>query len=132
MVHALSGASAGGAHLGPQAQGTVTLSGTDGPADGQGTVSLAEMEREHILSALRAANWVLGGPNGAAVRLAMKRTTLQSKMKKLGIPNRPQATREVVIARQHPITPATNIWTRGGKPIVTDGPFAETHELLGG
>ena len=29
--------------------------------------------------------WVLGGPNGAAARLAMKRTTLQSKMKKLGI-----------------------------------------------
>jgi formate hydrogenlyase transcriptional activator len=48
-------------------------------------VSLAEAEREHILRALRAADWVLGGASGAAARLGMKRTTLQSKMKKLGI-----------------------------------------------
>jgi formate hydrogenlyase transcriptional activator len=47
--------------------------------------SLADAEREHILGALRECGWVLGGPNGAAARLAMKRTTLQSKMKKLGI-----------------------------------------------
>jgi formate hydrogenlyase transcriptional activator len=47
--------------------------------------SLADAEREHILDALRETRWVLGGPNGAAARLAMKRTTLQSKMKKLGI-----------------------------------------------
>jgi formate hydrogenlyase transcriptional activator len=47
--------------------------------------SLADAERDHILGVLRESDWVLGGPNGAAVRLAMKRTTLQSKMKKLGI-----------------------------------------------
>ncbi|MCI0684907.1 MAG: sigma 54-interacting transcriptional regulator [Gemmataceae bacterium] len=47
--------------------------------------ALADAEREHILGVLRETGWVLGGPNGAAVRLAMKRTTLQSKMKKLGI-----------------------------------------------
>jgi formate hydrogenlyase transcriptional activator len=47
--------------------------------------TLADAEREHILRALRDTDWVLGGPNGAATRLAMKRTTLQSKMKKLGI-----------------------------------------------
>jgi formate hydrogenlyase transcriptional activator len=47
--------------------------------------TLADAEREHILSILRQTGWVLGGPNGAAVRLAMKRTTLQSRMKKLGI-----------------------------------------------
>jgi formate hydrogenlyase transcriptional activator len=52
-------------------------------------VTLADAERDHILSALRESGWVLGGPNGAAARLAMKRTTLQSKMKKLGI-SRPQ------------------------------------------
>ncbi|MCI0459590.1 MAG: hypothetical protein L0Z62_21790, partial [Gemmataceae bacterium] len=46
--------------------------------------SLADAEREHILGVLRETGWVLGGPNGAAVRLAMKRTTLQSRMKKLG------------------------------------------------
>jgi formate hydrogenlyase transcriptional activator len=52
-------------------------------------VTLDDAEREHILAALRETRWVLGGPDGAAARLAMKRTTLQSKMKKLGI-SRPQ------------------------------------------
>src|SRR5262249_47668042 len=49
------------------------------------TVTLADAEREHILRALRAAHWVLRGPNGAAARLGMKRSTLQWKMKRLGI-----------------------------------------------
>jgi formate hydrogenlyase transcriptional activator len=53
--------------------------------DGAGPVSLADAERDHILGVLRETGWVLGGPKGAATRLAMKRTTLQSKMKKLGI-----------------------------------------------
>jgi len=47
--------------------------------------TLAEAEREHILGALRETGWVLGGPNGAAARLGMKRSTLYKKMKKLGI-----------------------------------------------
>jgi len=47
--------------------------------------ALADAERDHILGILRETAWVLGGPHGAAARLAMKRTTLQSKMKKLGI-----------------------------------------------
>jgi formate hydrogenlyase transcriptional activator len=47
--------------------------------------TLVAAEREHILRALRATNWVLGGPKGAAARLGMKRTTLQSRMHKLGI-----------------------------------------------
>jgi len=48
-------------------------------------VTLVEAERDHIRRVLEQANWVVGGPNGAAARLGMKRTTLQSKMKKLGI-----------------------------------------------
>jgi len=51
--------------------------------------TLESAEREHILLALNAANWVIGGPAGAAAKLGMKRTTLQSKMQKLGIA-RPQ------------------------------------------
>ncbi|MEW6209609.1 MAG: sigma 54-interacting transcriptional regulator [Acidobacteriota bacterium] len=47
--------------------------------------SLEAAEREHILRALEATNWVVGGPNGAAARLGMKRTTLQSRMQKLGL-----------------------------------------------
>ncbi|HTR57592.1 MAG TPA: sigma 54-interacting transcriptional regulator, partial [Casimicrobiaceae bacterium] len=42
-------------------------------------------ERAHILRALEETNWVLGGPNGAAARLGMKRTTLQYRMQRLGI-----------------------------------------------
>ncbi len=52
--------------------------------------TLEENEREHIRLALQQANWQVGGPSGAAVRLGMKRTTLQSKMAKLGI-ERPRA-----------------------------------------
>jgi formate hydrogenlyase transcriptional activator len=51
--------------------------------------TLEQAEREHILRALREANWIVGGPVGAAFKLGMKRTTLQSKMRKLGIA-RPQ------------------------------------------
>ncbi|MGA3049014.1 MAG: sigma 54-interacting transcriptional regulator [Terracidiphilus sp.] len=42
-------------------------------------------ERELILKALRDAKGQIGGPDGAAARLALKRTTLNSKIKKLGI-----------------------------------------------
>jgi formate hydrogenlyase transcriptional activator len=42
-------------------------------------------ERDHILRALREAKGIIGGPGGAAERLGLKRTTLNSKMKKLGI-----------------------------------------------
>jgi len=47
--------------------------------------TLADAEREHILLALREAKGVVAGPHGAAARLGLKRTTLQSKMQKLGI-----------------------------------------------
>jgi formate hydrogenlyase transcriptional activator len=49
------------------------------------TLTLRAAEREHIAKALDATNWVLAGPYGAAARLGMKRTTLQSKMRKLGL-----------------------------------------------
>jgi formate hydrogenlyase transcriptional activator len=55
------------------------------PALAATAVTLADAERDHILNVLRDSEWVLGGPNGAAARLGMKRTTLQSKIKKLGI-----------------------------------------------
>ena len=47
--------------------------------------TLEQAEREHILRALSETKWVIGGAAGAAVRLGMKRTTLQSLMRKLGI-----------------------------------------------
>ena len=69
------------------------------PANGNGNghgarrvSTLEDAEREHIRQALQQANWLVGGPAGAAARLGMKRTTLQSKMVKLGI-ERPAAAR---------------------------------------
>jgi DNA-binding NtrC family response regulator len=49
------------------------------------TVTLEEAERTHVLRTLRQAKGMIGGPNGAAKRLAVNRSTLNSKLKKLGI-----------------------------------------------
>jgi formate hydrogenlyase transcriptional activator len=54
-------------------------------AERAAAVTLVDAEREHILEALDATGWVVGGPRGAAGRLGMKRSTLQKKMQKLGI-----------------------------------------------
>jgi len=47
--------------------------------------TLRAVERMHILRVLGETNWTLGGPRGAAVRLGVKRTTLQALMRRLGI-----------------------------------------------
>jgi formate hydrogenlyase transcriptional activator len=47
--------------------------------------TMAEMERDHIIRVLNATGGLIGGRNGAAARLGMKRTTLQYRMRKLGI-----------------------------------------------
>src|SRR3989475_4050328 len=54
-------------------------------AQSGGAATLEATEREAILRALHETNWVLGGPQGAAARLGLKRTTLQSRIQKLGI-----------------------------------------------
>ncbi|HUX10519.1 MAG TPA: sigma 54-interacting transcriptional regulator [Terriglobia bacterium] len=53
--------------------------------NGNGSGTLEEAEREHIVRILRETRGIIGGPNGAAARLGLKRTTLNSKMRKLGI-----------------------------------------------
>ena len=55
------------------------------PAALTGVATLEATERQAILRALHDTNWVLGGPHGAATRLGLKRTTLQSRIRKLGI-----------------------------------------------
>ena len=55
------------------------------PSEARSSLSLQAAEREHIVRVLRETNGVVGGPRGAASRLGLKRTTLQSKMRKLGI-----------------------------------------------
>jgi formate hydrogenlyase transcriptional activator len=69
--------------------GDLQPTATQAPAPIAAAVTLADAEREHILSALRETGWVVGGPKGAAARLGMKRSTLQKKMQKLGI-SRPE------------------------------------------
>jgi len=47
--------------------------------------TMEEAERAHILATLKETKWVIAGPNGAAARLGMNRSTVQFRMKKLGI-----------------------------------------------
>jgi formate hydrogenlyase transcriptional activator len=49
--------------------------------------TIADAERAHITATLRATNWVVGGPNGAAAQLGLPRTTLLARMQRLGISN---------------------------------------------
>ena len=48
--------------------------------------TLEDMERDHVLRALKESNWVTGGPKGAVAKLGIKRTTLAYRIRKLGIP----------------------------------------------
>lgn len=61
----------------------VPAEGEEGNGNGSGT--LEDAERDHILRILKETSGIIGGPNGAAARLGLKRTTLNSKMRKLGI-----------------------------------------------
>jgi formate hydrogenlyase transcriptional activator len=54
-----------------------------------GAATLEAVERDHILRVLGESSWVIGGPKGAAARLGLNRTTLNHRMRKLGI-TRPQ------------------------------------------
>jgi DNA-binding NtrC family response regulator len=51
------------------------------------TDELAAINKAHILGVLEATGWTIAGPHGAAARLGMKRSTLNHRMKKLGIPS---------------------------------------------
>jgi formate hydrogenlyase transcriptional activator len=64
-----------------------------GTSEFSAPVTLLEAERSHILQTLLRTEGVVGGPNGAAARLGLPRTTLIAKMKRLGI-NPPQRSRE--------------------------------------
>jgi formate hydrogenlyase transcriptional activator len=74
------------------AAGTNATAGTssftpfsDSSSTGAPISTLEEAERQHILRALRQTEWRIAGPKGAAALLAMKRTTLQARMRKLNI-----------------------------------------------
>jgi len=54
-------------------------------AESLGPVTMEEAERDHIRKTLEQTGWVVSGPNGAAARLGIKRSTLYFRMQKLGI-----------------------------------------------
>ena len=60
-----------------------------------GAVTLEEAERDHIRKTLEQTRWVVAGPNGAAARLGIKRSTLYFRMQKLGI-SRPRLHNEMI------------------------------------
>jgi transcriptional regulator with GAF, ATPase, and Fis domain len=55
------------------------------------TQTLSDAQRTHILGILKETNWVVGGQDGAAARLGLPRTTLISRMQKLGISCKPSS-----------------------------------------
>ena len=62
------------------------------PGSPAGARTLEAVEREHILRVLQDAKGVIGGPHGAAVRRGLRRTTLLSRLEKLGIARQPSCT----------------------------------------
>lgn len=65
----------------------IATSETAATTDPTNIGTLADAARAHITATLRATNWVVGGPNGAAARLGLPRTTLMARMERLGISN---------------------------------------------
>jgi formate hydrogenlyase transcriptional activator len=81
--------------------------------------TLAEAERDHILDVLGETNWLVGGKDGAAVRLGLPRTTLIHKMHRLGIGRgsltSPSALHTRRLSRTAPSTPrAKSTWAHAG------------------
>jgi formate hydrogenlyase transcriptional activator len=74
------------AAAGASDQSSSSLASTAG-SDAFGTpiATLEDADRQHILRALRQTKWRIAGPGGAATILGMKRTTLQARIRKLGI-----------------------------------------------
>jgi formate hydrogenlyase transcriptional activator len=71
---------------------TVPTAGTNEIALSAPPTTLKDSERTLILHTLETVGWMVGGANGAATKLGLKRTTLINKMKKLGI-SRPSPQR---------------------------------------
>jgi formate hydrogenlyase transcriptional activator len=68
---------------------------TEPELQGDDIRTLEDANRAHIRATLRETNWVVGGPNGAAARLGMHRTTLIAMMARLGITREPLPQRAV-------------------------------------
>lgn len=88
------------------------------PAGPMSMKTLADAERAHITAVLLETKWVVGGPRGAAAQLGVPRTTLSSKMRRLGISS--------VASRGRPVQS-----TRGSARLVGDPAGYSTQESAG-
>ena len=79
--------------------------------------TLAEMERTYIADTLRRTNWVVGGRTGAAAKLGMPRTTLISRMRKLGI------------SREDPWPRAAGFSDRSDEAVADPAPWSNPRRL---
>ena len=70
---------------GPELEPIDWLSQSDKKGGTAKTMTLEEMERQHILDVLEQTNWRVSGSSGAAAVLGLKPTTLEARMKKLAI-----------------------------------------------
>jgi formate hydrogenlyase transcriptional activator len=74
------------------------------PAHNEGE-TLEAVERAYVARVLEETRWVIGGPRGAAARLGLKRTTLQSMMKRFGLPLPRDAAKSVFHGLANPPRP---------------------------
>lgn len=81
-------------------------------AAAEGTVTLHDSERQHILRALEQAGWRIYGPLGAANRLGINPNTLRSRMKKLGL------SRPTSLASLPPLPPFGHLTSSSSSTIV--------------
>ena len=83
--------------------------------------TLEEKVRQEIIDACRQANWMLGGPRGAAARLGLKRTTLFHKMRRLGIRRRCRIQRTEVSIRRESLNIVCGLGARAStaSPVAT-------------
>jgi formate hydrogenlyase transcriptional activator len=86
---------------------TMLAAGTKEVALSAQPTTLRDSERTLILHTLETVGWLVGGPNGAAAKLGLKRTTLINKMKKLGIsrPSPRRSQQEMGLAPQEEDSP---------------------------
>ena len=82
--------------------------------------TLEQAERAHILATLKDTKWVLSGPNGAAAVLGINRSTLQFRMKKLGIPGR----RDLVTQASDLSARGSMVRPLGARRSAVDGPLS--------
>ena len=74
-------------------------------AESLGAITLEDAERDHIRKTLEHTRWVVAGPNGAAARLGIKRSTLYFRMQKLGIS---RSNKDPLPSRQNPHDAGSN------------------------